>query len=417
MDDPKVRKMILSKQTDKNNTAVVYIEQLAYDSNLKKSTKRISTNVRVNPKHWSKNKQEVLKSDPDCDNKNRLINDCYDANRKPLENFKKIKGITEYFEEYIALRKAGGSPEGTVKEFTTTKNRILCFEEYSGGKKLQFKDINMTFSDGFNVWLHSVKNYDSGTIEKTYTILRTFMNHYYSRKDEINIEIYDTFREKKWKKGSKSINPPHPMLDKDWIKFSESKSLEETQEISWMKYDGILLNESEVKIRDRFLFQCATGLRFGDAFTVTPSMIDDNTIEIIPAKTKHIKNKYIYININYLSKKILKKYNGGTTELKITNQAYNRGLRDLCVKLELNEKYKSHDARDTFITNAINEGISVPIILSWTGQESYEVMKRYFKVDKKKKAADMTKIKVYTDLHKYDEDPNVSGDLEIVMEE
>ena len=124
----------------------------------------------------------------------------------------------------------------------------------------------------------------------------------------------------------------------------------------------------------------------------------------------------VYVNLNHTSRKILAKYDNDMTKLKITNQKYNKSIEELCKKLELSDRYTSHDARDTFIQNAVNAGISIPIILSWTGQESYEVMKRYFKVDEKQKRGDMAKLNVFDNPEKLTADfpPDEDWTLNIV---
>lgn len=110
---------------------------------------------------------------------------------------------------------------------------------------------------------------------------------------------------------------------------------------------------------------------------------------------------YSTINLTYLTSCILKKYEFDMTKLKITSQAYNRELKSLCTKLKLKDTYTSHDGRDTFITNCINLGVDIPTILSWTGQESYAVMKRYFKIDDNKKVSDMLKLSMYNNNEAY----------------
>ena len=401
--DIKIRKMILAKQLDKLKTAPVYIEQLSYDANLKKATKRIPTNIRVKPEHWSKTKQEVLKADPDYAKKNQTIHDVYLQNLDPLTVVKTTKGVLEWFDSYIELRKSISVPIGTAKEFTTCKNRVKEFEKHIGSK-LYMKDLNLSFSDNFNVWMVTVKKYDSGTVEKTYTILRTFLNHYYTRRDELNIEMNESFREKRWKHGKKSINDPHPVTQADFRILADCN-------------DKLKDNLTLQKTRDRVLFQIATGLRYGDAFTVKPHMIVDGCIKINPSKTRNKKNNTIHINLNHISKSVLEKYDFDTTKLMISNQKYNDNIETLCNKLELSDVYTSHDFRDTFITNAINAEVSIPTILSWTGQESYEVMKRYFKIDAAKKIGDMHKLEIYRNPIYFRKDAldNIPTDLSDVM--
>jgi hypothetical protein len=379
--------MILAKQLDKQGMAIVYIEQLSYDNNLKPKSKRISTGVKVKPLQWSKSKQEVLKSDGEYENKNQIINSVYLANLSPIETTKSINGIVDYLTEYIEHRKANGTGYTTYKEYTTLKSRLTEYEKHLG-RKLFFVNLNYSFSDSFNIWMVNTKEYGSGTIDKTYILLRTFCSHFYKRRSELNIEMNDIFLQKEFKHGKPARNEPHPMNEKDYFLIVNAKNL----------------NQSEQKTRDRIIFQICTGLRYGDAFTVKPNMIVGNCIKISPSKTRNKPNNIVFININRVSGEILNRYDNDTTKLKVSNQKYNDSIETLCTKLKLSCKYTSHDFRDTFIQNAVNQEISIPVILSWTGQESYEVMKRYFKVNEEQKAADMHKIAIYQ--HPEELDPN-----------
>lgn len=71
--------------------------------------------------------------------------------------------------------------------------------------------------------------------------------------------------------------------------------------------------------------------------------------------------------------------------IQISNQKYNDGLEDMFKELikeypdTFKDTYTSHDARDTFITFCIQSGIDIPSLLKMVGQESYEIMRRYFK--------------------------------------
>ena len=63
--DLKIRRMILSRQLDKNGEAMVYIRLRRYDPATGKDVKekKIPTNIRVKPKNWSNKKGEVLKGE------------------------------------------------------------------------------------------------------------------------------------------------------------------------------------------------------------------------------------------------------------------------------------------------------------------------------------------------------------------
>lgn len=214
-----VRKIILSSQRDKAGNCAVYVEIYRQDSH---KYKRINCEIRVNPANWSKKKGEVLKSDAEYQPKNEALDLIYKqilsyslSNNAEFkaeieqyypqlrelfpENSPKKKLLTDYFEDYIKLRQVDGSSRGTWKEYITVKNRLVKYEEYVS-KRLSFTDMNFTFSDNFNIWMLTNKKYDSGTIEKTFTVLKTFLGYYYKRQKELNIVVPDIFKDREFKR-------------------------------------------------------------------------------------------------------------------------------------------------------------------------------------------------------------------------
>ena len=395
-----VRKIIRPKQLDKNGLTTVCVEvRTAYiDTEGKRRNKyrRISTGVKIIPKHWNMKKEEVTSKDSLYYDKNRTINDKYltiqqylgiqenqpyvPPSRTALEEVAKHfpsttpkKSLTNYIDDYVAYRKADGTPRGTWKEFLTLKNRLTKYEGFIN-KRLFFEDMNLVFSDNFSIWLYN-KPYMPSTIEKTFTILITILNHFYARRKTLDIKLSDEFRERGFKKGDKQPNEANPLSYEHFIflfnKEFESNKLQET--------------------RDRFLLQCSTGLRHSDLDKITPSMIDDDRIVINPLKTRSTKKQNrIYIDLNKYSRTILEKYNYDTSTLKISNQKYNANLKEMFKKLKW-EKRTSHNGRDTFVSICIQKRVPVEVILKWTGQSSYSILQRYIKVDDSYKRQEMQK--------------------------
>jgi hypothetical protein len=191
--------MILRTQKNRDGESKIYIEVSRYrylgndGKKYENKSKRISTNVWVKETHWSKKKEEVLKSDFDYSEKNRVINEMYSEilkyissddldyqfsmhNKTDLLKVEELfpskkmllgKYLTDYLAKYIEYRIAY-SARGSWKEFITLKNRILNYE-LSISKKLGFTDINNSFSNNFYLWLN--KSYSPGTIYKTYELL------------------------------------------------------------------------------------------------------------------------------------------------------------------------------------------------------------------------------------------------------
>ena len=162
------------------------------------------------------------------------------------------------------------------------------------------------------------------------------------------------------------------------------------------------------RVRDVFLFQCFTGLRYSDVENLKRSDIRENFIEIITVKT----SDSLVIELNDHSKALLNKYKHEQFDNHkalpvISNQRMNEYLRELMELAKIDEpvretyykgnqrydevfpKYalmSSHAGRRTFICNALSLGIPPQVVMKWTGHSDYSAMKPYIDI------ADQTKI-------------------------
>lgn len=412
---PSVKKMILSR-TNKAGMTKVLIEVRWY-SNIDDSQtfRRFSTGVWIKPKSWNKKKQEV-QNDPEAELKNTNIDKIYVGikayiNSKGVQSANnpyvdqlivdklcdffpsdkvKRKCLSDFVEDYIKHRKGQRTPHGTIKEFKTMQNRLIAYD-LARAKKTYFENIDIVWSDDFERYLRNeAKNrnkigYADGTIEKTYTILITVLNHFYDRRKAYQINnLSDDFRisgKNGFKRGRRSVNDANPLNGEQLLALSlhqfEEKHLQ--------------------SIKDRFLWQCYTGMRYGDAFTITKNNIKNNWVYLTPSKTNRY-NKKVEQPLNNNALELLKKYDFDMTKLAITNQAYNRELITLFEILQ--EKYKdlyfkkdygSHSGRDTFISICVQNGTDWKTILTWVGQSSYKIMDRYIKVTDKYQQEQMNK--------------------------
>jgi site-specific recombinase XerD len=409
--DLKINRMIKSNQTDKNGEAMVYIRLRRYDPVSRKDAKvkQLRTEIRVNPKHWSSKRGEVLKGDFDYQQKNRIIKEKesrisnyinnpnldYKMAQLSKEEFlliedvfpsKKLlkykKSFVDYIEEVYERRKKLGQPHGTIKEFKTVMNRIKRFDD-SKNKKTYLPDINISWSDDFEVWLNQ-EGYSKGTVEKTYTVLITVLYYYWEIKDEKNIEMTDKFTSKLFKRGDKSKNKPNPI----------------TEEQLMFLYNHTFKEKNLETVKKMILLQCFIGMRYDDIKRIRPENINHNFLIFTPKKTErhHIE---VEQPLNPYSKALLEEVNYDTSCYKLTNQAYNREIEELLILLATKEEYKdlkfktdhtSHNFRDTFISLAVTKGVNWKSILKWVGQSSYSIMDRYIHLTKPFEESEMKKM-------------------------
>jgi hypothetical protein len=410
--DLKIKRMILSNQTDKNGEAMVYIRLRRYDPLKRKDIKekKIRTNVRVNPKLWSSIKGEVLKGDLDYQKKNRIIKEKESQISKYIYNpdvdyimaqlskkefllieevfpsmklFKYKKSLVDYINEYYDRRKKLGHPSGTIKEFKTVMNRIKKFDDEKREDKTYLPDINISWSDDFEVWLKE-KEYSDGTIEKSYTILITVLYYYWEIRDEKKIEMTDKFQSKLFKRGSKSVNKPNPLTEEQVITL----------------YNHTFEEKHFETVRKMILLQCFTGIRYDDIKRIRSEHIKDNFLVFTPKKTEG-HNVEVVQPLNPYSKSLLEEVKYNTACYKMQNQPYNKAIEKLLKEIAKIEKYKdlkfrtdhtSHNFRDTFISLAVTKGVNWKSILKWVGQSSYKIMDRYIHLTTPFEESEMKKL-------------------------
>ena len=138
-------------------------------------------------------------------------------------------------------------------------------------------------------------------------------------------------------------------------------------------------------VRDVFFFCCFSGLRHSDVYNLRRNDIKSDHIEVTTVKTAD----RIAVDLNKMTRDILDKYKdidfpGGKVLPVIKNQPMNRGLKELCELVgideeirittykgnqridEIRKKYEligTHTGRRTFIVNALSRGIAPNVFI------------------------------------------------------
>jgi len=146
------------------------------------------------------------------------------------------------------------------------------------------------------------------------------------------------------------------------------------------------------------VFQCLTGLRYGELFLINKNNIIDGTLFLREEKdvTKVIRE----IPLFELSQYILKKYKYKLP--LISNQKQNKYLKDVIgdagftniveytrtknkekktLEKSFNNRISTHTARRTFITLMKKKGIADKTIMSMTGHKDLKTFNTYYRVD------------------------------------
>ncbi|TAL70464.1 MAG: hypothetical protein EPN82_02315 [Bacteroidetes bacterium] len=292
------------------------------------------------------------------------------------KKFKKGKlekvSFFEQFENFIESSKTT-KKSNVIKAYRTTLNKLKEFESLYKNK-ITFTSIDISFYDKFLSYLINKNQYLNNTAGNYIKHIKTFMNFCYQRKIHDNNE-YKNF--KVFKEESQSI----------YLTDAELKKIENL-DLSF----GDRLNN----IKNVFLLQCYTGLRYSDLIKLTQEDIKNDFIIIRTVKTKDEIN----IPISPKARKLLDNLDGLNFKF-VSNQKMNSYLTEIGIRAGIDEPFKNilyrgseriekilpkyemlstHTARRTFITLSLEKGMRPEVVMKITGHKDYKSFKRYVKL-------------------------------------
>ncbi len=297
----------------------------------------------------------------------------------------------EAFDDFIRVcGRQNDWTHSTFEKFAAVKNHLKNFRS-----ELSFDFFDEEGLTEYVQYLREVREMRNSTIGKQLSFLKWFLRWSFKQGMHSN-NAYDTFK---------------PKL-KDTQKKIIFLTWEELNRLRELKIPPT--KQALERVRDVFLFQCFTGLRYSDVFNLRRSDIKGDHIEVTTVKT----SDSLIIELNDHSKAILDKYKDVEFENDkalpvITNQKMNDYLKELAELAEINEpvrqtyykgneridevtpKYAllgTHAGRRTFICNALALGIPPQVVMKWTGHSDYKAMKPYIDIADDIKANAMSKF-------------------------
>ena len=297
----------------------------------------------------------------------------------------------EAFDDFVRVcGRQNDWTHSTFEKFAAVKNHLKNFRS-----ELSFEFFDEEGLTEYVQYLREVREMRNSTIGKQLSFLKWFLRWSFKQGMHSN-NAYDTFK---------------PKL-KDTQKKIIFLTWEELNRLREFKIPPT--KQALERVRDVFLFQCFTGLRYSDVFNLRRSDIKGDHIEVTTVKT----SDSLIIELNDHSKAILEKYKDVEFENDkalpvITNQKMNDYLKELAELAEINEpvrqtyykgneridevtpKYAllgTHAGRRTFICNALALGIPPQVVMKWTGHSDYKAMKPYIDIADDIKANAMGKF-------------------------
>ena len=297
----------------------------------------------------------------------------------------------EAFDDFVRVcGRQNDWTHSTFEKFAAVKNHLKNFRS-----ELSFDFFDEEGLTEYVQYLREVREMRNSTIGKQLSFLKWFLRWSFKQGMHSN-NAYDAFK---------------PKL-KDTQKRIIFLTWEELNRLREFKIPPT--KQALERVRDVFLFQCFTGLRYSDVSNLRRSDIKGDHIEVTTVKT----SDSLIIELNDHSKAILEKYKDVEFENDkalpvITNQKMNDYLKELAELAEINEpvrqtyykgneridevtpKYAllgTHAGRRTFICNALALGIPPQVVMKWTGHSDYKAMKPYIDIADDIKASAMSKF-------------------------
>ena len=325
------------------------------------------------------------------------IKKAFNALHKPVSEEPKPKkealpcDFFQVFDDFVEdCGRQNNWTDSTFEKFAAVKNHLTNFRE-----GLTFEFFDERGLNDYVGYLRDVKEMRNTTIGKQLSFLKWFLRWAFKKGVHQN-NAYDSYKPK--------------------LKSTQKKIIFLTwNELNRLREFKIPSNKQALeRVRDVFLFQCFTGLRYSDVFNLRRSDIKGNHIEVTTVKT----SDSLIIELNNHSKAILDKYKDVTFENDkvlpvITNQKMNDYLKELAEMAGIDEpirqtyykgneridevtpKYAllgTHAGRRTFICNALALGIPPQVVMKWTGHSDYKAMKPYIDIADDIKANAMSKF-------------------------
>ena len=311
------------------------------------------------------------------------IKEAFNALHRPIEEVKPRKSTPnafyKVFDEFVRdCGRQNDWTDSTYEKFAAVKNHLMNFRD-----ELTFDFFDEKGLNDYVNYLRDVKEMRNSTIGKQLSFLKWFLRWAF-KKDVHQNNAYDSYKPKLKSTQKKII----------FLTWEELNKLRE--------FEIPAAKQALDRVRDVFLFQCFTGLRYSDVFNLRKSDIKGDHIEITTVKT----SDSLIIELNKHSKAILDKYKNVAFEDDkvlpvITNQKMNDYLKELAELAGIDEpvrqtyyrgneridevtpKYAllgTHAGRRTFICNALALGIPPQVVMKWTGHSDYKAMKPYIDI-------------------------------------
>ena len=283
-----------------------------------------------------------------------------------------------YYKQYIEeiKNKPNEYGEGVIGHYNKTKTHLERFLKLNGLERIKMSELSGKFLERFEYYLLTTPNMQTGKPMNNNTCTT------YIRKIKacINAAV------------RKEILTVNPFLNFKLKSFKSANRVYLTiDEVELLRIHDLGGNAALQRVRDTFVFCCATGLRHSDATQLQSRMVDvDNEgiywISLFQKKTK----EYIEIPMTNTAIQIYNKYEShrkrtGFVLPMLTNQKVNSALKSIADIVGIQKRLSFHASRHTYATTALELGVDIASISSLMGHRTIKTTQIYAKMTRNRK--------------------------------
>jgi site-specific recombinase XerD len=379
---------------------------IRFDYNRKRAANQ-NIDYKIRPEFWDASTKTVMKSHPDHEVLNLLLDQelakhrTYFLNRKLMGRVINLDIVKRYasagagidsfydFAEWVFENKKlkDGRPysEDSKRCYRDDLDKLKTFRP-----TLSFNELDGKLLSDFKVWLQTAytkkdgKALNENSIWKVMKMLR--MVYRVAIKEDIASDEGNPF--KKFDVGSYQ-------KDIDKIKFLELHEVEAIEKV--LLDEGHKLQRLTVAIGWRFLAMCVSAMRISDAMYLNEAFFNDaGDLEFKPHKTRRHNNKAQVPIITDRQRRYLEtamQYPLPDTDHKSFRTTFNIHLKVIAAKAGIDINLTSHVGRHTMGAFLVDAGIEKPVAKAILGVKSDEVIETYLHLKQGKLKKEASKLR------------------------
>jgi integrase/recombinase XerD len=282
----------------------------------------------------------------------------------------------DYYDSYVndCRKRPNEYGAGVIGHYMKTRRHLLNYMTAKGIASISLKELTRKFIADFEQYLLSTN------IEgKEYAMNRNTATTYLRKlKAAINKAV------------AKDLLDRNPFIGHRILGCKNSKIIYLTsEEVDAIKSHDLCGNKSLIKIRDAFLFSCATGLRFSDSSTLKKQNIRKDKANVHWLRINQQKTKDL-LEVPMLQQAIdiYEKYKSQREETgfvlpRMSHQKVNLYLKVIGEIVGIQKKISHHVARHTFATSLLEMGVDLKTVSKLMGHSSIKSTEIYAQVSKK----------------------------------